>query len=240
MSDAAPAAEARPRAGAPLRHVLRDVTPEDVPALATLCAAALDDNPAFDSVFELRRDDPAGHERAMRWLFERRIALLLRSGAFYRVAVDVDSGALLGGAAIVLRSRKAGLWDMLQVGLLEWPFRFGLPSLQRALAKDAHAPDDPPGAAPFEGMVSTVAVAPQAQGRGVGSALMRALLSAWDERGGGALALDTQREINTAFYKRLGFTVSRQRSHAGAHGVPYEDWAMRREAQAPQAAAQDS
>ena len=240
MADAAPRADdaAQPaRSVDPLRPVLRELREEDVPALAALYAAALDYNAAFDAVFELKRDDPAAHTRALTWLFERRVALLLRAGAHYLVASDAASGELLGGAAILLRARKWGLWDMVQVGLLEWPFRFGLPSLLRALTRDGRAPDDPPGAAPFEGIVSTVAVAPSAQGRGVGSALMRALLEAWDAKGGGPLAPDTQRKINVTFYERLGFRVTLERSNVGAHGVPYDDWAMRREAQrAPQTA----
>ena len=233
---AAAAPKPPPRDATPLRHELRAACAGDVAALASLSAAALDYNPAFDSVFALRRDDPAAHAAALRWLLERRIALLLRAQAHDVVAVDAESGALLGGAAVVRRARKAGLWDMLQVGLLEWPFRFGFASLQRALALDALAPEDPPGAPPFEGLVSTVAVAPHAQGRGVGSALLRALLREWDAAGGGALALDTQRDINVPFYERLGFTVTRARSHVGAHGVPNDDWAMRREAQHPAAA----
>ena len=225
---AAPAAAAT---RAPLRHVLRDARPEDEAALAALYTAALDYNPAFDSVFELRRDDPGAHSRALRWLFHRRVALLLAAKAHYLVALDEQSGALLGGAAIVRRAQKAGLLDMLRVGLLEWPFRFGLPSLLRALARDT-LPPDPPGAAPFEGLVSTVAVSPDAQGRGVGSALLRALLARWDAEGGGPLALDTQRDINVPFYERLGFRVTATVTQVGAHGVEYSDWKMRREAAA--------
>ena len=68
---------------------------------------------------------------------------------------------------------------------------------------------------------------------------MRALLEAWDGGGGGPLALDTQRKVNVLFYERLGFRVTRERSNVGAHGVPYDDWSMRREAQhAPQDHAQ--
>ena len=219
MSDAAPA------------YVLRDARPSDEAELASLYAAALDYNPAFDAVFELRRDSPAAHAAALTWLFHRRVALLLASRARYVVAADARTGALLGGAAIVPRASKAGLWDMLRVGLLEWPFRFGLPSLVRALQKDA-LPPDPPGAVPFAGLVSTVAVAPEAQGRGVGSALMRELLQRWDGAGGGALVLDTQRDRNVPFYQRLGFVVVHTVTATGAHGVEYLDWKMRREAAA--------
>ena len=222
------AAEAAQPPPSPLRHILRDANPADEAELAALYTAALEYNPAFDSVFELRRDDPAGHERALLWLFHRRVALLLAAKAHYLVAVDEHTGALLGGAAILPRARKAGLWDMIRVGLLEWPFRFGLPSLLRALARDT-LPPDPPGAVPFEGLVSTVAVTPKAQGRGVGSALLRALLARWDAGGGGALALDTQRARNVPFYERLGFRVIQTDTAVGAHGVEYSDWKMRRE-----------
>jgi ribosomal protein S18 acetylase RimI-like enzyme len=232
--DAAPAAGGTAEAAPLLRHVLRDASPADEAALAALYTAALEYNPAFDSVFERRRDDPAGHADALLWLFHRRVALLLSSKAHYLVAVDEHTGVLLGGAAILPRASKAGLWDMLRVGLLEWPFRFGLPSLLRGLARDT-LPPDPPGAVPFEGLVSTVAVSPEAQGRGVGSALLRALLARWDAAGGGALALDTQRERNVPFYERQGFRVTHTLTNVGAHGVEYTDWKMRREAAQPAA-----
>lgn len=223
-------------ASAPRRHVLRDARPTDEAELATLYTAALDYNPAFDAVFERRRDDPAGHTEALHWLFHRRVALLFAAKAHYLVAVDEQSGALLGGAAIVPRANKAGLWDMLRVGLLEWPFRYGFPSLVRALSRDS-LPEDLPGVTPYEGLVSTVAVLPEAQGRGIGSAVMAALLERWDSGGGGALVLDTQRERNVGFYQRLGFRLTQKVSMLGAHGEAYDDWKMRRESAQPPAAA---
>ena len=230
MSDGA--AEPAAEAAAP-RFALRDARPSDEAELAAICAAALDYNPAFDAVFELRRDSPSAHAAALLWLFHRRIALLFRSRALYLVAADERTGALLAGAAIVPRGSKARRWDMLAVGLLEWPFRFGLPSLVRALQKDT-LPEDPPGAVPFQGLVSTVAVAPEAQGRGVGSAVMRELLRRWDAAGGGPLVLDTQRDRNVPFYQRLGFRVTQTVTATGAHGAEYLDWKMRREAAAAQ------
>ena len=231
MSDGAAEPAADASSPPPPRYVLRDARPSDEAELAAICTAALDYNPAFDAVFELRRDSPAAHKAALLWLFRRRIALLFASRALYVVAADERTGALLAGAAIVPRGSKAGLWDMLRVGLLEWPFRFGLPSLVRALQKDS-LPEDPPGAVPFEGLVSTVAVSPEAQGRGVGSAVMRELLRRWDAAGGGALVLDTQRDRNVPFYGRLGFVVKQTVTATGAHGAEYLDWKMRREAAA--------
>ena len=223
-------------ASQPRRHVLRDARPADEAELARLYTAALDYNPAFDAVFERKRDDPAGHREALLWLFHRRVALLFAAKAHYLVAVDEQSSALLGVAAIVPRASKAGLWDMLRVGLLEWPFRFGLPSLVRALSRDS-LPEDPPGVTRYEGLVSSVAVLPEAQGRGIGSAVMRALLERWDAGGGGALVLDTQRERNVEFYQRLGFTLTEKVSVLGAHGVAYDDWKMRRESMQQMSAA---
>ena len=78
--------------------------------------------------------------------------------------------------------------------------------------------------------MSTGAVLPEAQGRGIGSAVMTALLERWDAGGGGPLVLDTQRERNVEFYQRLGFRLTAKGSTPGAHGVPYDDWKMRREA----------
>jgi putative acetyltransferase len=66
-------------------------------------------------------------------------------------------------------------------------------------------------------MLSPLAVLPAHQGRGIGSALVRAALAAADERGEPIVVL----EGNPAFYGRLGF------EHAEVHGIrlPLPTWA---------------
>lgn len=71
--------------------------------------------------------------------------------------------------------------------------------------------------------VGPVGVEPGLQGRGVGSAVMRALCAAMDDAGEIAF-LETETAENVVFYRRLGFEVV---SRAELPGLPL--WFMRRD-----------
>ena len=225
----------------PATHRIRAATRTDAQALAGLYAASFDDNPAYASVFQLRETQPARHAEALAWLFERRAILAVGSGCLFLLAEEAPTGdaavaaapALLAAAALMPLSKKPDFLDMLAAGVLEWPFRWGLPSLLRALALD-DAQTRPVGEArgaaepermPVVAELSMVAVRPDAQGRGIGGALLRELLARWDACGGGVVALGTQRARNLPFYARAGFVQTREWDAGG-----YTSWAMRREA----------
>jgi ribosomal protein S18 acetylase RimI-like enzyme len=227
-SPAAPAPAAAPRC------VVRDVTEADAPALAALYASAFDDNAAYCSIFQLRGTDAAAHAASLTWLFEKRVRLVLGAGGPYLICVQEDEGAgtVLAAGGIVPHARKAGAWAMLREGILAWPFLWGMPSLLRALtindltpphgvAVAALSPPRPPAVA----ALFMVAVAPEAQGRGQGSALLAALLAKWDAADGGSLELGTQRAQNLPFYQRAGFALTAEWDGGG-----YTNWTMRREA----------
>ena len=211
---------------------IRPVRVEDTDALAALYAASFEDNPAYWSIFqEPRRVE---HTASLIWLFQRRIALVLRSGAQYLCAVD-SAGVPVAAGGLVRRSQQASLWDMVCVGLLEWPFRFGLPSLQRLLSMDDALGKDTDS----DGTMVMVAVSPAHQGRGIGSALLTALLRGWDaaphcSHGGrsalgetppqqtdephyrGSISLNTQLPGAVRFYERHGFEQTREVTMRGA------------------------
>lgn len=73
--------------------------------------------------------------------------------------------------------------------------------------------------------VGPMAVAPDRQGQGIGSALMAEALRAVDTAGGVAY-LETDREINVRFYEKLGFEVIGKDTLLGT-----TSWYMRRPAQ---------
>jgi len=116
---------------------LRVATAADARPLAKLYARAFIhiNNPAYLSIFRL----PQGSsrcKRALRWLFEKRVRLLVRCGAIILCAV-IDSGkgpVPIAAVGTIEATQKASWFDMLVVGLLEWPLLWGLPSLKRALA----------------------------------------------------------------------------------------------------------
>ena len=205
---------------------IRPVRVEDIDALAALYAASFEDNPAYWSIFQEPRKEQ--HKHSITWLFQRRAALVIRSGAQYLCALD-GAGALIAAGGLVRRSQQANLWDMICCGLLEWPFRFGLPSLQRllsmegALGKEDHS----------DGSMVMMAVSPAHQGSGIGSAVLAALLRDWDAAhsalGGdgdeqaqradeklGSVALNTQLPGAVRFYERHGFKLTEERTMHGA------------------------
>lgn len=222
----------------PLR--IRDVTPTDAASLSLLYAAAFDDNPAYCDVFRLRDADspaaaasPAGgagrasrHAASLAWLFEKRVRLLLRAGCPFLLTEGGGDGAPVAAAALVPRARKLGALDMLAAGVLEWPLRWGVPSLVRALASEGRL--RAPGDGSAAGELAMVAVRPGHQGCGEGGRLVRELLRRWDGGaggGGGVVALSTQRAANVPFYERAGFVVTRTLRLDG-----WTSWNMRREA----------
>lgn len=209
---------------------LRPAELSDVPALAALYASAFEDNAAYASIFQLRSFDPQRHAQALAWLFTKRVSLTIKAGATYLVIQEEQHGAeqprVLAAGALLRISSQPTLWDMVMEGLLEWPFRWGLPSLFRALALDGELLDVPSGGVAPLAQLQMVAVAPGAQGEGVGSELVSALLESWDRRGGGRVVLSTQRARNLAFYQRRGFVLTKESDQDG-----YTSWALRRDAQ---------
>ena len=77
-----------------------------------------------------------------------------------------------------------------------------LVSLHGVSARNLEYPlPQPPGGA---WTLATIAVAPSAQGNGLGARLMESMLAAGPER---TIALETSAEDNVAFYRRFGFDV---------------------------------
>jgi len=195
----------------------------DTPQLVELYARAFEDNPAYASVFQLRELEPQRHREALAWLFAKRVSLALRTGAYFLVSEEGDEAHLLGAAILLRRDCKPSLLQMFAEGMLEWPFRWGLPSLLRALSLDGKPCAEPASTKPVA-LLQMVAVQPGRQGAGTGSSLVRALLDHWDAFGGGAVVLDTQLAANLPFYARFGFSVTAERSLDG-----YSDWQLMRE-----------
>lgn len=220
----------------------------DVDEIAELYTHAFADNAAYSDIF---RDQPTeeGKLAAFRWLFRARLRLILGKGCPVLVAKD-EGGRIVASAGLVPASKRYGVIDMIANGLLEWPFRFGLPSLLRALGRQPPRPAPGPSGEVRDAAaeISMVAVHESLRGKGVGSALVRRLLEHWDgeeageerrRRGGGGgrqeddgpIMLDTQKEENVRFYERLGFRMVGVDS---SHG--YRSWTFQRDAPAAAAA----
>ena len=129
------------------------------------------------------------------------------------VAVDPQSGALLGvvvGPAVPggyfkrLLKRKWWAFCLASAGaVLRRPTV--IPRLFRAVFYRGEAPEQG-----NRSLLSSIAVSPDAQGRGVGKALVAAWLEGARSRGSGGAYLTTDAENNEAtngFYHRLGWRI---------------------------------
>lgn len=197
---------------------LRRVTEGDVPSLARLYAAAFADNPAYTSVFADLHG--ASLEAALAWLLAKRCNLLLATNAPFVCSVAGD-GEILAAAAVELRANTR--LELVQAGVLRWPFLWGLASLRRVLAAPRHAPPGSPE-------VRMVAVLPAAQRKGLGGTVLDAALAEFDAlQTGRGLVLGTQKEVNCGFYERHGFV----RDHEMGSDGGWTTWVMTRTSQEP-------
>ena len=103
-----------------------------------------------------------------------------------------------------------GFLASLRAGFFSLPFHFGVDGLVRSMTLGKHVEALRKSAAPeSHWYLMALGVAPAAQGRGVGSALLRPLLAQADEEGRPCY-LDTFNERNLAFYSRYGFEVAQE------------------------------
>lgn len=192
---------------------VRPLTDAEVPGAAALAADAFDRDPLFTHLYP----EPARRARGLRIEF----AAYLRR--IYLPVGVVETADDLTGVAMWLPPEVADS--------LGWRERLLLPTIVRAVgwrrayialrdyaAFEAAFPD---ASCWYLGLL---AVAPKAQGQGVGSTLLQAGLDRAD-RDGSPVYLETGTEANVAFYQRHGFCVT------GTISLPYgpDHWAMWRE-----------
>ena len=193
---------------------VRPATLRELPAVGRVLAAAFAGDPLWSWMASPRADWDA---RAAAWFAAEAKIHLAGAG---EVLVDHE----LGGAAIWAGPDHWKVSPMASRGLL-------LPSLglfrgrsRRALAAvttlERHHPEREP-----HWYLAILGTDPSRQGRGVGSALIRAVTDRCDEQGLGAY-LESSKEENVAFYARHGFEVRRELPLRG--GPPL--WLMWRDA----------
>jgi ribosomal protein S18 acetylase RimI-like enzyme len=178
---------------------LRSLRANEADRAATMLAHAFHGRP-FPS---LLADDPAARFNASRWMF----AGLARYGlAFGTVSVvgDLDGVAIWWGPEYVDATDER----LAEVGLGDAPVVLGRQAWHRVLAYDAVAAEihrrsiDEP-----HWYLCVIGVAPDAQGRGLASALLTAMFDRLDRERLPAY-LDTNTPENVAYYLRRGFVVA--------------------------------
>jgi ribosomal protein S18 acetylase RimI-like enzyme len=173
-------------------------TEADVPRLAAVLGRAFADDP-FNR--HLVPDDRRRAKRLPGGFAEQLRHVFLPNGA---VLTTPDRA----GAALWLGPDAQCLSFADQVRLLPGMLRLfgmrGMPAAMRALAElDGRTPREP------HWHLSLLGVAPERQGTGIGSALLRPILERCD-REVRAAYLETSNEANLGFYARHGFAVREQ------------------------------
>jgi ribosomal protein S18 acetylase RimI-like enzyme len=175
-------------------HSVRHATDADRPALATTLARAFEDDPVMSWFFPRSEQRTERNER----FFAMRLRQLLPHGETYTV-----DGAL-GGALWALPDRwRVGRVEELRMGVAL------LPAIWRRLGpvlKGVEMIERAHPTAPHY-YLAVLGTGPEAQGQGVGSALMRPMLDACD-RDDVPAYLESSKERNIDFYARHGFRVT--------------------------------
>jgi len=178
---------------------LRSATAEDVHRLKATLAEAFDDDPIFSW---LMPDDASRTARLRRFF-----AIALRHMALTRGRVWTSDDLL--GAAL---SMPPGAWRAPpRAVLLQGPcFGRHMARAGRLLATIEYRHPRQP-----HYYFADIGVTPRAQGKGLGSTLMRPTLDRCDHEGLPAY-LEASSERNAALYERLGFHITRELRTAGS------------------------
>lgn len=172
----------------------RRATAADIPVTAAMLARAFHDDPV--AAWTCPSDD-------LRWrMLERfyatRLRQVLRAG-------EVWVEPALAGAALWLSpgNARTSVRDDLELARCQMHPRLlaRLPLVVRGLKGiEAQHPSKP------HWYLNVLGTAPEAQGRGIGSAVMETVLDRCDQERSGAY-LESSKEANVAFYERHGFRV---------------------------------
>lgn len=177
-------------------RVVRPITPDQAsPKLAQTLAHAFQDDPALSWIVP----DSDARRRMLPGFFAIMVEQSFRHG---EVLASEDFGAvsLWYPPGVVKDGPITALWDSLRQVRL---FKTALPrGLKVSEAMYARHPSPQP-----HSYLRYVGVAPEAQGKGWGGALVRAGVARAAEKGLGVL-LETATPSNVAIYSRLGFEIS--------------------------------
>jgi ribosomal protein S18 acetylase RimI-like enzyme len=187
--------------------VVRVATAEDIPALAATLARAFHDDPV--AVFTNPRE--ASRARRLGFFYTGRLRTLVGDELCF--TDDERSGAALWAAPDRWEPPPREVVRLVRMLSPRAPQT--LVGFRRIQKRHPHEPHF---------YLSVLGVAPEGQGRGLGSALLAPMLERCDREGVGAY-LESSKERNIAFYGRHGFRVTGEMRFPG--GPPM--WLMWRD-----------
>jgi ribosomal protein S18 acetylase RimI-like enzyme len=170
--------------------VVRLATPEDVPALAHALARSFDDDPV--AVFSQPR--ASSRRRQLAFFYRGRLETVLREEMVF---CDDERR----GAAMWMPHDRFQPPLREQVRLIRIVSRNTPWALVGFARMEKHHPHEP------HYYLGTLGVSPEAQGQGLGSALLTPMLERCDREGVSAY-LESSKKSNIAFYGRHGFRVT--------------------------------
>jgi ribosomal protein S18 acetylase RimI-like enzyme len=175
---------------------VRPARGDEVPQLAAMLARAFHDDPVMAWFLRSERRRPKYAERFFAWQLHR-----LLGQEQVHAAADGSSAALW---ALPGQWRES-TWQALRLFVALIPALAGhLPSAARGVDRvEKRHPPEP------HLYLAVLGTDPPAQGRGIGSALLRPGLELCDREGLPAY-LESSKESNVAFYGRFGFRVTEE------------------------------
>ncbi|MEY2451046.1 MAG: hypothetical protein QOD92_620 [Acidimicrobiaceae bacterium] len=191
-------------------------TAPDIEGITAALVKAFDDDPVMNHIFR------KGRAKKARVFFTSDSKRSLTKGALYTTA-----GGPPQGGAIWMAPGEWKIGGLELLGQLPMLFHLGADT-PRALSlltqvEKLH-PQEPP-----HWYLGVLGTAPEHQGKGVGSALIRPILEKCDEEGLPAY-LESSKESNIPFYQRHGFKVTREINVKNGPTV----WPMWRDPQPPE------
>ena len=173
-----------------------------------------------DPMFAYLQPDEVRRGQFIRWMSTR----ALRYGTMYgNVYSDNDAD----GVAVWLGpgATDMSMWRLLRSGFLTMPFSWGLGVMSRFNALDTHLKKIHKAATPGDHWyLLMLGVAPEQQGKGLGSRLIGVAASQADAAGHPCY-LDTETEENVSYYQKRGFEVVGEHKFSDALTM----WGMRPE-----------
>lgn len=195
---------------------VRPYTAADHPAVSAVLAAAFDDDPGYVHMF------PDNREACLLEVLPRLFSLRVDHGSEATV-VELDGRVV--AIRVVSSSRlRPTMMMYVRYGLYRMPFTLGMPTVRRMLRADGEVSQLRNLVEPVENHphLTTLAVHPDAQGRGIGSTLMREWTATLPHTSPASLV--TTKADNVLFYEKFGFGIAGQVGVAGA----FTAWVMTR------------
>jgi GNAT superfamily N-acetyltransferase len=184
----------------------RRATPDDVPTLSRLFAAAFLTDPVFDWIARAGPKRAGGLERFFFWL------LRTRAVPFGEVWMSADASTAAAWLPPDAPASPGGFFE--QMRLLPLFVRLcGIPRMARGSAMAEAMEKNHPHEPHF--YLAFIAVAPRLQGLGLGSAILESNLRRIDALGAAAY-LENSNPKNGRLYERHGFVARKNIAPAGA------------------------